>query len=181
MLAHLLISSGTHDSWRWPKKIAVSVNEIVLSAWRWPVCVSFTDLDEVHDLGWRELTRYYRQAVDIAKTITGQGNESEAVSEFKSRLKSYSFYLNKQPFTKNESDEEAFQKCIKSKCGRVKCVRCAGMLNTSGLWIERFKEFDFRSLFLCVNTCNFALITCSLVNQTQLLTVLGDIPPWHTG
>lgn len=82
----------------------------------------------MHDLGWRELTRYYRQAVDIAKTITGQGNESEAVSEFKSRLKSYSFYLNKQPFPKNESDEEAFQKCIKSKCGRVKCVRCAGML-----------------------------------------------------
>ena len=73
----------------------------------------------MHDIGWRELTRYYRQAIDIAKTITGQGNESEAVSEFRSRLKSHSLYLNKQPFPKNESDEDAFQKCIKSKCCRV--------------------------------------------------------------
>lgn len=82
----------------------------------------------MHALGWKQLTRYYRQAVDIAKTITGQGNETEAVPEFKSRLKSYSFYLNKQPFPKNESDEEAVQKCIKSKSCRVKCVKCAGLL-----------------------------------------------------
>ena len=89
---------------------------------------SFTNLDEVHDLGWRQLTKYYRQAVEIAKTITGLGNESEAVSEFKSRLNSYSLYLNKQPFPKNESGEDAVQKCIKSKYDRVKCVRPAGML-----------------------------------------------------
>lgn len=82
----------------------------------------------MHDLGWKQLTSFYRQAVDIAKTITGQVNESEAVSEFKSRLKSYSLYLNKQPFPRNESDEEAFQKCIKSKRCAVKYVRHTGML-----------------------------------------------------
>ena len=129
MLAHFLISCWSHDAWCWPKRVAVSENErVFLSAWCWPVCVSSTDLDEVHDLGWKQLTRYYRQAVDIAKTITGQRNESEAVSEFKSRLKSYSLYLNKQPFPRNESGEEALQKCIKSKCCRVKCVRRARML-----------------------------------------------------
>ena len=88
----------------------------------------------MHDLGWRELTRYYSQAVDIAKTITGKENESEAVSEFKSRLKSHSLYLNKQPFPKNESDDEAFQECIKSKCCGVKCnslvLHCTSLLCT---------------------------------------------------
>lgn len=82
----------------------------------------------MHDLGWKQLTSFYRQAVDIAKTITGQVNESEAVSEFKSRLKSYSLYLNKQPFPRNESGEEAFQKCIKSKRCAVKSVRHTCML-----------------------------------------------------
>lgn len=77
--------------------------------------VCFTYLDEVHDLGWRQLTSYYRQAVDIAKLITGQGNESEAVSEFKSNLSSFSYYLNKKPFPKTESDEQASQKCKNKK------------------------------------------------------------------
>ncbi|KAJ7392818.1 hypothetical protein OS493_010478 [Desmophyllum pertusum] len=72
--------------------------------------------DEAHDLGWKQLTSYYRQAVDIAKMITGQENESQAVFEFKSRLNSYSLFINKQPFPKNESDEVAFQKCRNKKC-----------------------------------------------------------------
>ena len=68
-------------------------------------------LDEVNAIGWRELTTYHRQAIDIAKAVTGQGNESEAVSEFKSSLKSFSLYLTKHPFPLNESNSEAFEKC----------------------------------------------------------------------
>lgn len=71
--------------------------------------------DEVHDLGWRQLTRYHQQAVDIAKKITGQRNESEAVSEFKRQLNSFAFCINKQPFPVNESDEKAFQRCKNDK------------------------------------------------------------------
>ena len=85
----------------------------------------------MHDLGWRQLTRYYRQAVDIAKTITGRGNESEAVSEFKSRLNSYTFYVNKQPFPLNESDQEAFQKC-KSKTGE----KFGTVFNSEARWTK---------------------------------------------
>ena len=74
-------------------------------------------LDQVHTLGWRQLTTYYRQAVAIAKVITGRENESEAVSEFKTRLNSFSSYLNKHPFPLNESYDEAFQKC-RNKIGK---------------------------------------------------------------
>lgn len=80
-------------------------------------CLFF--LDEVHALGWKQLTTYYRQAVDMAKVITGETNESDAVSEFKTRLNSFSLYLNKQPFPVNESNNEAFQKC-RSTAGK-KC------------------------------------------------------------
>ena len=73
--------------------------------------------DEVFDLGWKLLTKYYRQAIEIAKVITGRKNETKAVSEFKRILNSMEIYLNKQQFPTNESNKEAYQNCrtMKSK------------------------------------------------------------------
>ena len=75
-------------------------------------------VDEVHAIGWNQLITFYRKAVDIVKKITGRENEKEAVFEFKSRLKSFSLCLNKQPFPLNESNNEAFQKCRTKKGGK---------------------------------------------------------------
>ena len=75
-------------------------------------------VDEVHAIGWNQLITFHRKAVDIVKKITGRENEREAVSEFKTRLKSFSLCLNKQPFPLNESNNEAFQKCRTKRGGK---------------------------------------------------------------
>ena len=75
-------------------------------------------VDEVHAIGWNQLITFYRKAVDIVKKITGRENETEAVSEFKTRLKSFSLCLNKQPFPLNESNNKAFQKCRTKRGGK---------------------------------------------------------------
>ena len=77
-----------------------------------------TYVDEVHAIGWNQLITFYRKAVDKVKKITGRENEREAVSEFKTRLKSFSLCLNKQPFPLNESNNEAFQKCRTKRGGK---------------------------------------------------------------
>ena len=75
-------------------------------------------VDEVHAIGWNQLITFYRKAVDIVKKITGRENETEAVSEFKTRWKSFSLCLNKQPFPLNESNNEAFKKCRTKRGGK---------------------------------------------------------------
>ena len=81
-------------------------------------------VDEVHAIGWNQLITFYRKAVDIVKKITGRENEREAVSEFKTRLKSFSLCLNKQPFPLNESNNEAFQKCRTKRGGKYFPLLC---------------------------------------------------------
>lgn len=62
-------------------------------------------------MGWMMLNRLYRQAVEIAKTITKEDQEEEAVTQFTKYLNSSELYFNERPFPENESNEEAFRKC----------------------------------------------------------------------
>lgn len=67
--------------------------------------------ESVHQLGWSLLKKLYPEAVDIAKTVTGLENETEAVKSFRQFIHSPSMYFNEEPFPKNESDERAHRKC----------------------------------------------------------------------
>lgn len=67
--------------------------------------------ESVHQLGWSLLKKLYPEAVDIAKTVTGLENETEAVKSFRQFIHSPSMYFNEEPFPKNESGERAHRKC----------------------------------------------------------------------
>ena len=67
--------------------------------------------DSVHELGWSLLESLYPEAVDIAKSITGVENKTQAVKLFRQYIHSPSMYFNEEPFPKNESDETAHRKC----------------------------------------------------------------------
>ena len=75
------------------------------------------------------LRSLYPKAVDIAKSITGKENTTEAVKSFRQFINSPSMYFNEQPFPKNESDERAYRKC-NSVRGKLKRAMSALYGNT---------------------------------------------------
>jgi len=95
--------------------------------------------ESVHQLGWSLLKKLYPEAVDIAKTVTGLENETEAVKSFRQFIHSPSMYFNEEPFPKNESDERAHRKCNSERAARDFCpVRYAAM--------QRWFEFSRSTL-----------------------------------
>ncbi|XP_068740719.1 uncharacterized protein [Montipora capricornis] len=67
--------------------------------------------DAVYELGHEQLKILYPQAIEIAKSVTGNQNESEAIKEFRIKLDSPDNYFNKEDFPANESDEQAHKRC----------------------------------------------------------------------
>ena len=51
------------------------------------------------------------QAVEVAKQVTGDQNETEAVKKFKKILSSPDNFYNKEDFPANESDDQAHRRC----------------------------------------------------------------------
>ncbi|KXJ22656.1 uncharacterized protein LOC110252020 [Exaiptasia diaphana] len=89
--------------------------------------------DEVDQLGWKMLNQLYPQAVEIAKTITGLNDSDEAVVEFKKKLEDQSMFFNDKPIPLNESNNEAFEKCVDMASAKIYCpARYASMLK----WFE---------------------------------------------
>lgn len=67
--------------------------------------------DTVHNLGYEQLKKFYPQAVEVAKQVTGDQNETEAVKKFKKILSSPDNFYNKEDFPANESDDQAHRRC----------------------------------------------------------------------
>ncbi|KXJ22654.1 hypothetical protein AC249_AIPGENE26565 [Exaiptasia diaphana] len=89
--------------------------------------------EEVNDLGWKVLNELYPQAVEIAKTITGLNDSDQAVTEFKKKLEDQSMFFNDKPIPLNESNKEAWEKCIDMASAKKYCpTRHASMLK----WFE---------------------------------------------
>ncbi|KAK3717889.1 hypothetical protein QZH41_014886 [Actinostola sp. cb2023] len=85
--------------------------------------------DQIHDLGWSMLNRLYPQAIEIAKEITGNNNSSQAVVEFKMKLEDQSMFFNDKPIPDNESNKDAFMKCLDMASAKIYCpARYASML-----------------------------------------------------
>lgn len=60
--------------------------------------------------------------MDIAKSITGLDNITEAVKSFRKLIHSPSMYFNQELFPKNESNERAYRKCSNEK-GKIKHLK----------------------------------------------------------
>ncbi|XP_001640303.2 uncharacterized protein LOC5520476 [Nematostella vectensis] len=65
----------------------------------------------ISDMGWARLKELKKQAVSIAKQVTGEIDEDVAVSKFRTKLSSRAMFFNSKPFPANESDENAFSVC----------------------------------------------------------------------
>ena len=79
--------------------------------------------DQVYDLGYKMLRQLYPRAVEIAKKITGNQNETPAVDEFKKRLEDQSMFFNDEKIPENESNKEAFAKCISMETAKIHCPK----------------------------------------------------------
>ena len=88
-----------------------TTRQILQSFYPFSVFPSCTLKESVHQLGWSMLRSLYPKAVDIAKTLTGKENTSEAVRLFRQFIHSPSMYFNEEPFPKNESNDKAHRKC----------------------------------------------------------------------
>ena len=53
----------------------------------------------------------FSQAVEAAKSDTGEANETEAIKQFRNKLDSSDNYFNDEAFPENESDSKAHALC----------------------------------------------------------------------
>jgi hypothetical protein len=66
--------------------------------------------------------------INITKKYTGKSDETEAITEFKQILNSSRMWHNNGSFPSNESDENAFKKCVSPETAEKYCpVRWAAM------------------------------------------------------
>ena len=79
--------------------------------------------DDVYSLGNEMLGQLYPRAVEIAKKITGNQNETQAVDEFKKRLEDQSMFFNDEKIPENESNKDAFAKCISMEKAKIHCPK----------------------------------------------------------
>jgi len=63
----------------------------------------------------------YQQAVEVAKSYTGEETEVLAVPAFQQVLRHANMSFNSKPFPSNESGNDAFIKCIDSKSAQAYC------------------------------------------------------------
>lgn len=59
--------------------------------------------------------------MDIAKKYTGQEENTTAISEFKLTLQHVNMSFNIKGFPGNESDENAFRRCVDDKSAQAYC------------------------------------------------------------
>ena len=79
--------------------------------------------DQVYSLGDRMLRQLYPRAVEIAKKITGNQNETQAVDEFNKRLEDQSMFFNDEKIPENESNKDAFAKCVSMETAKIHCPK----------------------------------------------------------
>lgn len=68
--------------------------------------------EDIFAEGKKQLKFFYDQVIDIAKKYTNRSDEKEAIQVFRQVLNSTSMWHNNGSFPKNESDENAFKKCV---------------------------------------------------------------------
>lgn len=77
--------------------------------------------DEILAEGETQLKFFYKEVIDIAKKYTNKTVESEAIQAFRQVLNSSDMWHNKGPFPENESDANAFKKCISPDAAAKYC------------------------------------------------------------
>ena len=90
--------------------------------------------DYIYNLGWTMIRTLYPQAVEIAKSIQKETDETLAIQGFKKKLVADDQWFN-DPITipQNESNDDAFRNCVDLKSSEIHCpVRYKGMMR----WIN---------------------------------------------
>ncbi|XP_068748355.1 uncharacterized protein [Montipora capricornis] len=77
--------------------------------------------EEILAEGERQLKFFYDEVIDIAKRYTSKTNESEAIQAFRKILNSTTMWHNNGSFPKNESDSNAFKKCVSPETAAKYC------------------------------------------------------------
>lgn len=76
---------------------------------------------ELRDKAMTRLNELYKQAVDVARRYTGQQVNTTAIRDFTDALRHPNMSFNINPFPSNESDDNAFIKCIDDKSAQAYC------------------------------------------------------------
>ena len=79
--------------------------------------------DKVYNLGKTMLNKLYPRAVQIAKELTGQQDENQAVVAFKKRLEQQSMFFNEEKIPENESNKDAIEKCTSMEQAKIYCPK----------------------------------------------------------
>ncbi|XP_031569347.1 uncharacterized protein LOC116303878, partial [Actinia tenebrosa] len=84
--------------------------------------------EEIYEEGMKQLDEFYTEIKKITKIYTKKSNESEAILEFKKTLNSSVMWHNNGSFPSNESDGNAFKKCVSPETAQKYCpVRWAAI------------------------------------------------------
>lgn len=66
---------------------------------------------EAMHLGYKLVAKYYEQVLNLGKELTNEVEEKEMIKKFKKIIKSNKQFYNAKPFPKNESDDDAHDRC----------------------------------------------------------------------
>ncbi|EDO31412.1 predicted protein [Nematostella vectensis] len=84
--------------------------------------------EEIYEEGKKQLDSFYSEVLNITIMYTGKSNERDSVKEFKAVLNSANMWHNNGSFPKNESDENAYKKCVSPASAAKYCpVRWAAI------------------------------------------------------
>ncbi|XP_020917030.1 uncharacterized protein LOC110254389 isoform X2 [Exaiptasia diaphana] len=92
--------------------------------------------EQVYKEGLKQLNIFMPQVIDIAKQITKNPNETDAIEEFQKTLNDRPQWHNKEQFPENESNSDAYKKCIDAQSAQKYCPKRWAAVQDWGRYIE---------------------------------------------
>ena len=112
---------------------------------------------EVNKIGWANVRRIYPQMVSIAKKVTRIAVDGDAVKAFQNVLLDLkTSYFNSKPIPANQSQGEAFKKCVSDESAQKYCPQ---------RWEAMMKWFRFAESVMTMhegNTVDYFFFTGKL-------------------